>query len=370
MEERSPITIPAHAAKIPRWLPVAATGLGVTGLAVSSGSLALAVRFVRELSRPHQELDESRMPPDVLMPWTMPITSPEPPAALQRSLLFQTKRGVELRGDFWAQPRPAPTIVLCHGYRASRARLRPAAALEYEHGFNVLLFDFRGHGESAHAETTGGIAEVYDLEAAIALAAEQPETLPNQIIVHGFSMGAATALLLPQQPGVVAIIADSPYARLDDILRRMIGWQLGEGTAAWRSPLRPLRRVIPAISWATVTASDVVFRVRFGLPLYARPASSFQLKRGWRSKRSVSSSHVPVLLIHATRDPFIPIAHARQIADAATRACAPLETYFAESAIHCGAFASDPQRYITAVLDFIRRSLAGEAGRSPSTAWR
>jgi hypothetical protein len=54
-----------------------------------------------------------------------------------------------LCGDFLAQPHPAPTIIICHGYRVSRDYMRSAAALAYTIlGCNLLLFDFRGHGES------------------------------------------------------------------------------------------------------------------------------------------------------------------------------------------------------------------------------
>src|SRR5262249_8350972 len=154
-----------------RWLAVATTGLGLMGLAATSGILALANHFIDELSRPHQELDETQLPAQIAAGWRMPEGAVEPPHALQRPLAFQSAGELTLRGEFWAQPLPAPTIVICHGYRTSRVHLRPVAALEYAHGFNVLLFDFRGHGESARVPTTGGVAEVRDLEAALRVAA-------------------------------------------------------------------------------------------------------------------------------------------------------------------------------------------------------
>ncbi len=92
-----------------------AGGAGVLGLTVTSGLAVLANRFIGELSRPHTLLDES------LFTWKMPFGNADPPLAQQRSLLFETADGTLLSGDFWAQPRPAPTVVLCHGYRTSRA---------------------------------------------------------------------------------------------------------------------------------------------------------------------------------------------------------------------------------------------------------
>jgi len=70
-----------------------------------------------------------------------------------------------------------PTIILYHGFRVPRHHLHPVAALEYRSGYNSLLFDFRGHGQSARAVTSGGIAEVRDLEAAWKATRKQPERI-------------------------------------------------------------------------------------------------------------------------------------------------------------------------------------------------
>src|SRR5437763_10233573 len=155
------------------WMIGIASSAGLLGLTMTSGLFLLANRLVDEFSHPHEVLNMEQFGIH------MPYTEFEPPRAYQRSLTFRTTDGTLLCGDFWAQPHPAPTIIICHGYRASRAQLRPAAAVEYTLGYNVLLFDFRGHGDSESVRTSGGNAEVRDLEAAIAVAGMQSETLPN-----------------------------------------------------------------------------------------------------------------------------------------------------------------------------------------------
>ena len=107
-----------------RWAVGLATSTGLIGLTVTSGMEMLAHRFVDEYSRPPTLLDVSQFT------WGLPRHTTEPALSRQRSLLFRTADGMLLRGDFWAQPHPAPTIVLCHGYRTSRSHLRSAAALE------------------------------------------------------------------------------------------------------------------------------------------------------------------------------------------------------------------------------------------------
>jgi alpha-beta hydrolase superfamily lysophospholipase len=314
--------------------------------------LALAQRFVEELSRPGVRIED--VAPE-LVRWDVPTQGVEPPADRIRALEFAAPGGPRLRGEFWAQPRPAPTIVICHGYRVDRARMRPVAALEYAHGSNTLLFDFRGHGESADAPTSGGNAEVHDLAAALDAAVDQPETLPGQLFIHGFSMGAAVALLLPPRTDVAGIIADSPYARLDDILCRLVTWQLTAESARWSPPLRRLRVGFPALARVTFAASDLIFRLRFHHPLIARPAASV---RAWGGRlksaaRGDALYRPPILLIHALGDPLIPVEHALRIALAARTSGVPLTLHFAESDVHCGAYGSDPERYVAVLRRFV-----------------
>jgi len=327
-----------------------ASSAGILGLTVTSGLAVLANRFVEELSRPHTLLDDS------VFTWELPRTNSEPPLALQRSLLFETADGTLLSGDFWAQPRPAPTIVLCHGYRTSRSHLRTVAALEYSHGYNMLFFDFRGHGESDSVMTSGGNAEVCDLEAALEVAARQPETIPGKIIIHGFSMGASVALLTPPRLDVVAIIADSPYAHSDDILRRLVRYQLTEGSKSWRAPLRRLQRFWPVVAWLTVFVSTIVFRVRFGYDVIAHPATSF---KRWCMRTKAAREHyvIPILLIHASGDTLIPIAHSHQIAAEAQLYGVPVDTYFIEEMDHCGAYGYDPAAYVNVLHRFLSQYL-------------
>ncbi len=374
MSTMSSVSLKGDAAGLPalpmvahprRWLPIAATGLGVMTLAVSSGIAAVANRFIDELSSPHRELDDAQLA-QIGGVAGMPITLPDPPRALQRALTFRAPKGPELRGEFWAQPRPAPTVIICHGYRTPRARMRPVALLEYTQGYNVLAFDFRGHGDSGAAATTGGMAEVHDLRAAVDLAASQPETLSGRIILHGFSMGAATALLLPPHPEVAAIIADSPYARLDEILRTLVAWQLIAESATWAPPARMLRRLVPAVAWTAVAASRPIFRLRYGYPLIGRPESVFKRTRALRHAEQ-AERRAPILLIHTAGDPFIPIAHARRIAAAAKLGNVPLETYFVDGAGHCGAYGYDPDAYVATMAEFVARAI-GAPGYDPQVA--
>src|SRR5690242_12090436 len=114
-----------------RWALNLSTSIGILGLAATSGLVVLAHHFVDQLSRPHT------LPDETLFEWIVPDPSPEPPASYRHGLTFHTSDGTFLRGEFWAQPHLAPTVIICHGYRVTRSHLRPVAALQYKLGYNV-----------------------------------------------------------------------------------------------------------------------------------------------------------------------------------------------------------------------------------------
>jgi pimeloyl-ACP methyl ester carboxylesterase len=272
-------------------------------------------------------------------------------------------------------------MILCHGYRTSRSHLRSVATLNYACGYNVLLFDFRGHGHSDSVTTSGGNAEVHDLEAAIAVARLQPQTKAGYIILHGFSMGAAVALMTPLHPDVAAIIADSPYASSEDILHRLVSYRFEQESMAHLPALHPHPRIYSALAWMTLVTSMLLFRIRFGYGFVAHPPASFkhwreredrlkrrmfaaglgQLANRWRGKKEsvppLEQHHIPILLIHSRQDPLIPFSHAQTIATAAKVNRIPLETYFVDAATHCGAYGTNPVEYCQILRDFLARAL-------------
>lgn len=337
-------------AKWSRWVIGSASSIGLLGVMASSGIVLLAHRFVNEFTRSHVLLDDNQFT------WDMPVAEPEPPAMARRSLSIHTCDGKRLSGEFWAQPHPAATIILCHGYRVPQVHLHPVAALEYRAGYNILLFDFRGHDKSAQAVISGGIAEVRDLQAAVLVALQQPETLPGKLALHGFSMGAAVSLLMPPHPEVVGIIADSAYARLDAILQRLTHYRLTEESTSWPALFHRLQALLPALSWAAVVASRLLFRLRFGHALMARPDRSF--KRWAAPAKTTYQPHPAILLIHSRDDELIPFSHARQIAAQAQTYHIPIETYFVQHASHGGAYGSDPEQYVTRLKHFLAQHTA------------
>ena len=331
-------------------LATGAAASGAAGVLCAGGVLfALGHRFISEFTRPGVSLD----PHGALWGgWTFPQAVEEPSRERQRSVRFVSADGALLRGEFWAQPQAAPTIIISHGFHLPSVHFRSVAALEYAHGANILLFDYRGHGESAQIRTTCGAAEVNDLIAAVQLAAGQAETQSNAVYIHGFSMGAAVALLMPPQPAVAGIIADSPYARLDEMILLVIAQIFDQETAQLRGPARVVRRLIPLLAYLTLTSGRILFRARYHRQLVARPERAIQ-RRLWAKTRESHTEAPPMLLIHAERDPLIAVRHAHRLVAVARLVGTPVQAYYTPSPIHCGSYGHDPQRYMALVQQFL-----------------
>jgi len=96
----------------------------------------------------------------------------------------------------------------------------PIAAMLIRHGYGVIIPDFRGHGESEGERITFGHDEVRDVEAAYQYLLTRSEVDPERIGLLGNSMGSATALLYAaENPAVKAVVAQSPYATLEDMVQ-------------------------------------------------------------------------------------------------------------------------------------------------------
>lgn len=137
--------------------------------------------------------------------------------------LESLEEATKLKGWFFSsRSSTGKTIVLVHGYGDNRLMFKDKTFTLIkeliEFGYSVVVFDFRNHGESSGNLTTVGLLEQHDLEAVIAWV-KKLKGINEKIILWGFSMGAATSLLVGcRSDKVSAIIADSPFADLRNYL--------------------------------------------------------------------------------------------------------------------------------------------------------
>ncbi len=113
-----------------------------------------------------------------------------------------------------------PTIVLAHANGKTKSEM--LAWAEPLHGaYNLVLFDFRNHGQSSGKVTTLGVQEVRDLQAVLDWL-ERAKS-PSSIAVLGVSMGGATAIdEAARDERVAAVILDSTHATVVSALQAQL----------------------------------------------------------------------------------------------------------------------------------------------------
>lgn len=115
--------------------------------------------------------------------------------------------------DAWLFPglRTAPVIILCHGYGSQRSDLLTMIAPLQEHQYNVVVFDFSGHG-AIPGRTTLGRQEAATVLALVEELSRRNDLDGTRFGVWGADMGGYAALVAAaSDPRIKAVAVDSVY---------------------------------------------------------------------------------------------------------------------------------------------------------------
>jgi fermentation-respiration switch protein FrsA (DUF1100 family) len=185
--------------------------------------------------------------------------------------------GVRLQAWYMPTEDPLGEVLVCHGNAGSIADRIDLAQAFHQLGWSVLLFDYRGYGNSTGSPDEEGTYA--DAEAAFDALAELNGS-PDSIVVYGESLGAAVAIELARRRTLAAVIVESAFTSLPDV-----------GAEAY--PFLPVR---------------MLARYRYD------------------SRSKVRSLDAPLLLIHSPADETVPVAHAHSLLEAAGESCKLLLT--------------------------------------------
>ena len=134
---------------------------------------------------------------------------------------------LQLHAYVYPNPYSKRVAIMCHGYRGTPRRdFSGGGAQMIELGVNVILIDERAHGLSEGHSITFGLKEKNDVLSWVDYAKKRfGEDV--EIILVGISMGAATILFCADKIENAKIIADCPFAKASDLLKRtMVGMKL------------------------------------------------------------------------------------------------------------------------------------------------
>ena len=239
-----------------------------------------------------------------------------------RDVDFKTADGLTLRG-WWIPGTLHATIVMIHGLGSNRREPLDKAGYLHLAGYNLLVFDLRGHGQSDGNGTTMGYREPEDVRAAVA---EARSLDPGPIALFGYSLGASIAVEEGAvNPSVKAVIEDSGFSSVGDVF-------LARFTEVTR---------LPGLPWA---AALVAFGdLDLGTSLWnVAPV------------RLAARLHRPLLAIVGGADTIVPPAEGLALFNAAP---GPKELLEVPTATHVHAYDVSNKLYERTVLAFLKDNL-------------
>lgn len=213
-------------------------------------------------------------------------------------------------------------VLILHGYTGWKEEMYPFACWYHGEGCHVIVPDLRCQGESDGDFIGMGWTDHYDCMLWIDYILSQDSEA--KIIIHGQSMGAATALMMAGEErlpdNIIAVISDCAYTDAYSMF--------GEKIKEWfHLPAFPL-----------VDSACVALRLRGGYDLKAASAID-----------AVAKSNVPILFIHGEDDAMINVQMSRDLYEAAQ--CRK-ELLIVEDAGHAQAQDKDPELYYGTIKKF------------------
>lgn len=214
-------------------------------------------------------------------------------------------------------------VILIHGYRGEALSMRYYAYHYYEMGFNILMPDLRGHGNSEGDYIGMGWHDSNDILSFINKEILRYDT-SARIAIMGVSMGGATTMMttgLDLPSNVKVAVEDCGYTNVYEQFKYVLTNTLG-------LPSQPI-----------MSAASTVARLYTG----------YNLKKADALTR-LRNSKTPTLFIHGDKDDFVPY----YMLDEVYNACAaPKQKLTISGAAHAQSAIVHSEVYWTNVKAFI-----------------
>ena len=231
-----------------------------------------------------------------------------------------------IAGWFFKADSSNKTIILVSG--SDQNRIDPGFGSDkvakdlLANNFNVLMFDFRGRGESDKAVYSIGYYEKYDLAGAYDYLLGRGYT-PQRIGVISISLGGGTAVLaLPLMSQVGGLVLDSSYSDMHSLISREL----------------PGRSKLPKqFSWGIGLWARIIYRVKFDEMVPKDVLKNYQDRK--------------FLIIHGTTDKYVPVQDSLDLEKSSPKS----ELWIVSEAGHVKAYEKDPKEYIKRVTNYFNQ---------------
>ena len=194
-------------------------------------------------------------------------------------------------------------ILLCHGQSGNVATTtRPEYYADLRTtGVNILAFDWRGFGTSSGEPSEQGLYR--DATAAYRYLRDSLAVPAERIVIFGHSLGTAPAIELATRVPAAGLIVEGAPTSVRDRGAELYPWL----------PVKYVSRV------------------------------------DFNSLSRIGMVHMPIMIMHATEDERIPIAHGKRLYDAATAT----KRFVTLGGTHSDAFKRDSATYFGAYRKFV-----------------
>jgi len=224
---------------------------------------------------------------------------------------FRTADGTRLHGWFVraAEQPAAATVVYFHGNGGNVSYVGWVGEQLAARGFDVLLFDYRGYGQSEGASADErGLYE--DAAAAHDFVVRERGARAERVVLYGQSLGTAAAVDVAARKPCGALVLESGLSSAGDMARTILPW----------------------------------------LPRFAARLTRNKLD----SVGKLPRVGCPVLVAHGDRDEVIPAEQGRALHAAAPE---PKRLHLVRGAGHNNLSNVGGEPYLDAVADFVREAL-------------
>jgi len=240
----------------------------------------------------------------VYFPKTELVCTPGDYGLSYETVHFIASDEVRLSGWFIQAKNSRGVILFCHGNGGNISHRMEAVRIFNRLRFEVLIFDYRGYGESGGNPNEGGT--YLDVEAAWKHLVDERDVLPEDIVVFGKSLGGAVASYIAQTRLPSKLIVESSFTSIKDI-----------GAEIYR--------YLPV---------KLLSRFEYNTLDYLRGVEC------------------PVLIVHSRDDDMIPFAHGRLLFEAANEPKRFLEIHGS----HNEGFLTSSPDYVSGLSSFLSES--------------
>ncbi len=227
--------------------------------------------------------------------------------------------GSYINGDFSQNGDNKKIVIIAHGYTWDREGSLKYAQFFFKHGFSILVYDERGHGENKTKFTTMGFNESKDV---IDIVKYCHQRFGGDAVVglHGESMGAASVLQsLKYHPNVSFVIEDCGYSSLRKLL------------------IHKMKQThIPTFF---IHGANLMLKVFYKFSM-----------EDVIPMNALKESDVPLLIIHGKNDDFVPPDEGEEIYETRKQNS---DFHLIDGAKHAESYQVNPQAYEEICMSFI-----------------